>query len=88
MSCGENTSCLGSEQLLIESQSLVSESGAYNLDIQSDGNLVLYAGGSAAIWATGTGGNAGAYVKMQNDCNLVVYSGDGTIVSTVFNLKM
>ncbi|MDH6132975.1 hypothetical protein P3T37_002369 [Kitasatospora sp. MAA4] len=48
------------------------------LVMQSDGNLVMYRKrDGAALWATGTNWNPGAYAVMQGDGNLVVYRGDG-----------
>jgi hypothetical protein len=47
------------------------------LDMQTDGNLVLYSG-SSAVWATGTEGHPGAYLVMQNDGNLVLYDSMGS----------
>lgn len=58
---------------------LVAPNGSYNLQMQTDGNLVIYLNG-VAQWATNTNGNPGAYAVMQNDGNLVVYrSGGGAI---------
>jgi hypothetical protein len=60
--------------------------GNVELDMQTDGNLVVYAGpsngmgvvrGSPAIFASGTNNNPGAFLRMQDDGNLVVYSVDG-----------
>jgi len=47
--------------------------------MQADANLVLYPSTLNAIWNTGTGGNFGAhaYMRMQDDCNLVVYNSAG-----------
>ncbi|MFD0372285.1 trypsin-like serine protease [Streptomyces sp. NPDC127114] len=52
------------------------------LIMQTDGNLVIYhtAGGQnegGALWASGTGGNPGAFAKMQADGNVVVYKKGG-----------
>jgi surface antigen len=48
----------------------------FQLDMQSDGNLVEYVTGTGhALWASGTAGHGGAYVVMQSDGNLVVYQG-------------
>lgn len=52
--------------------------GGDALTMQGDGNLVLYAPGNAAIWATNTSGHSGAWVVMQTDGNLVVVAANGT----------
>jgi hypothetical protein len=44
-----------------------------HLVVQGDGNIVLYNGSGAAIWATGTDPLSGAYLSMQEDGNIVVY---------------
>jgi hypothetical protein len=44
------------------------------LDMQSDGNLVLYSG-KKAIWATMTNNHPGAYLWLQDDGTLGVYYG-------------
>jgi hypothetical protein len=44
--------------------------------MQTDGNLVLYNNNQGnPIWASNTTGNVGAYLDVQSDGNLVVYSG-------------
>jgi hypothetical protein len=50
---------------------------ATTVQMQSDGNCVMYAG-TAAVWATNTVGNPGSYLAVQDDGNLVVYSTSGT----------
>ena len=45
------------------------------LDFQADGNLVLYDGQGAALWASGTSGTSGAELSLQADGNLVLYNG-------------
>ncbi|MWV31374.1 excalibur calcium-binding domain-containing protein [Rathayibacter iranicus] len=47
------------------------------LDMQSDGNAVIYGSAAGARWATNTSGNPGARMVMQNDGNLVVYAASG-----------
>jgi hypothetical protein len=42
--------------------------------MQGDGNLVVYTQDGVPVWASGTQGNPGAEVVMQDDGNLVVYS--------------
>ncbi|MFJ6135244.1 trypsin-like serine protease [Kitasatospora sp. NPDC092286] len=48
------------------------------LTMRADGNLTLTHKNApnGIIWATGTGGNAGAYAEMQPDGNFVVYTAD------------
>lgn len=63
-------------------EAVASPSGAHELRMQDDGNLVLHAGGSP-IWATGTAGRAGAVAELQPDGNLVVSTpGDGVLWSS------
>ncbi len=49
------------------------------LRMQSDGNLVIYAPGNRAVWATGTNNsaNVGSYARMQDDGNFVIYRPNG-----------
>jgi hypothetical protein len=51
---------------------LISFLGAFHLDMQTDGNLVLYRPAMIPLWASGTVGN-GDFARMQSDGNLVVY---------------
>ena len=53
----------------------------YTLNMQGDGNLVLYDKYNNAQWSTGTHGKgSGSYrMVMQDDGNLVVYSGSTSI---------
>jgi hypothetical protein len=60
------------DQSLSAGQSIWSPNGAYELIMQTDGNLVEY-GSSGALWATGTSGSNN-HVTMQTDGNLVIYS--------------
>ena len=46
--------------------------------MQSDGNFVVY--GDGDIFATNTDGHIGAFLCIQNDGNLVVYSADGQVL--------
>ena len=51
------------------------DTGTTRLIMQSDGNVVMYNSSfSTSLWATGTNGNSGAFLNMQNDSNLVVYT--------------
>lgn len=70
-----NTLSVGQE--LRVNQGLVSKDGRYSLDLQGDGNLVIYRRKDGfPIWATNT--NAGAFLSMQGDGNLVLYGSDGS----------
>jgi hypothetical protein len=70
--CGDT---LYRNQLMDRGQWLRSSSGQYTLHMQTDGNLVLYNGAGAAIWATN---RAGRHLKLHNDGCLaeVDYSGN------------
>ncbi|WP_244105836.1 peptidase S53 [Burkholderia ambifaria] len=60
------------------SQIVYSASGNHRLAMQDDGNLVLYnTANGAAVWNSGTNGNAGAYAVFQTDGNFVIYSVSG-----------
>ncbi len=64
-------------QTLQSNAYITSPNAQFALVMQSDGNLVEYHGGSA-LWATGTGGNPGAYAIVQYDGNFVVYTSSGS----------
>lgn len=49
----------------------------YALAMQVDGNLVLYTPFETYLWASFTGGHAGAYAALQDDGNFVVYDASG-----------
>ncbi len=68
------TAQLSGGQQLSPGDNLVSPSGLFVLTMQSDGNLVLYAPGHIAIWASNTAGHSGSVLQMQGDGNLVVYA--------------
>jgi hypothetical protein len=59
-------------EALTSEQRLVSPDGQYVLVMQTDGNLVEYAPGNRATWATGTSSQY-SDLEMQGDGNLVVY---------------
>jgi hypothetical protein len=61
-------------QGLMAGQSITSTNGQFRLILQSDGNLVLYAAGLGATWASNTWGRPNIWdAVMQTDGNLVVY---------------
>jgi uncharacterized protein YjbI with pentapeptide repeats len=64
-------SALTSGQSFNAGQWLESPNGQFTVNMQGDGNLVEYQGGTA-IWATGTSGAVATV--MQTDCNLVIYN--------------
>jgi hypothetical protein len=43
------------------------------VEMQHDGNLVIYGRHGNALWSTGTAGYPGAWFAVQSDSNLVVY---------------
>ncbi len=47
-----------------------------HLVMQGDGNLVIYPARGPAVWASNTGGHAGASLSLRDDGNLVVYDAD------------
>ena len=57
---------------LVAGQQLVSNNGAYHLNMQRDGNFVLYSHGKAT-WESRTGSHPGAVIDLQKDGNLVIY---------------
>jgi peptidoglycan hydrolase-like protein with peptidoglycan-binding domain len=65
---------LPSGATLFDGQSLVSANGRFSLDMQGDGNLVLY-GAGLVLWDSGTVHAAPDYAILQSDGNLVIYQG-------------
>lgn len=72
------------------SNTLGGERRGRKLIMQGDGNFVLYWGEPGVVtlpgygtglhprWSTNTHGNPGAFLAIQNDGNLVIYTADGT----------
>lgn len=62
-------------------QKLTSENGIYDFIFQADGNLVLYKtipnGSRTSLWSSHTFGKGGTICTMQEDGNLVIYTGSG-----------
>ncbi|MBL7255259.1 hypothetical protein [Paractinoplanes lichenicola] len=44
------------------------------LEMQGDGNLVIYGPGHVALWSSGTAGRNGSVLRLQDDGNLVLYA--------------
>lgn len=59
-------------EVMVPVQSLVSQDGRSTLQLQSDGNLVIYFG-STPLWGSGTGTGRSMVLAMQTDGNLVLY---------------
>ena len=59
-------------EVLNPDQAITSANGRYRFIYQSDGNLVLYDGGTP-LWASGTNGKPVGVCIMQGDGNLVIY---------------
>jgi cell wall-associated NlpC family hydrolase len=72
------TSTLAVGHWLGPAQSLTN--GGYQLQMQTDGNLVLR-GGGRVLWATNTVGHPGAALVMQGDGNLVIYKSQTNLAS-------
>lgn len=69
---------------LQQNQKLVSKSGAYEVDMQLDGNLVIYTASRQAIWATGTNGKGTSPFEaaMQANGTLAVFDSTSLLWST------
>jgi hypothetical protein len=76
---GNGSSTLNAPDALWAGQQLVSPNGQYSLDMQTDGNLVIYGNGKA-LWGSGTNGTGSNNVLvMQSDGNLVIWSGSTAV---------
>lgn len=73
---GAAPATLDATSFLQSGDALRLSSGAAQLTMQADGNLVLQHG-EAVVWASGGVTEAGAYLAVQEDGNLVVYTQHG-----------
>ncbi len=69
----------GPDTTLNAPSTVYSGNGTYRAVMQSDGNFVEYKG-TTVCWATGTSNHSGAYIFMQHDGNLVLYSSTGSVL--------
>lgn len=72
-SMGTAADALYANQYLFPNQRIMSRDCGWYLEMQTDGNLVLYTLNRTAKWATNTNGRGGAYAVMQSDGNFVLY---------------
>jgi hypothetical protein len=68
------------EQRMPVGDSLQSVNQNFSLQLQTDGNLVLYEEGGGAIWSTNTNGKHAEYLVLQVDGNLVLYGENGSVL--------
>lgn len=69
------TDRLGQQQHLQSNSYLVSENGDYRFYLQTDGNLVLRDWNTRnSLWSSGTHGDDGVQLVLQDDGNLVLYT--------------
>jgi len=55
--------------------------------MQPDGNFVVYdlqEGFAIPVWSTNTAGNPGAYLNVQDDGNMVIYSASNAVLWSLF----
>ncbi len=75
---GSEISCTAKNNTVLSAgQKLTSPDGKYYAIMQYDGNFVVYYNspiGRVVVWHTYTAGNSGAFLALQQDGNLVVYS--------------
>jgi hypothetical protein len=71
---------LEAEQVLNKSNEIESFNGRFKLNLQADGNLVVYDTDDigSTIWTSRTGQSDASFLKMQQDGNLVLYSTNGS----------
>ncbi len=70
------TVVLTTGQSMVSGATVACPNGTYSVTNQSDGNFVIYHGGTA-VWNTGTSGQGASTLTMQSDGNLVLYKNGG-----------
>lgn len=72
------TNTLKAGSMLVSGEKLVSLEGNYRVNMQSDGNFVVYNSANKPLWNTRTEGQGGYRINLQaSDGNLVLYTGSG-----------
>jgi hypothetical protein len=56
--------------------------GVATTSMQSDGNLVSYAG-PTPVWASQTHGNPGAFLVLGDDGSLTIFASGGSVIKTI-----
>lgn len=72
----QQTGILQPNSTLYVGGSCVSPDGRFHLDVQKDGNVVLYRF-NEKIWSAGTAGSSATALRMQTDGNFVLYGDSG-----------
>ncbi len=68
-------------QSMTPGQSLESNNGGYRFNFQTDGNLVVRRkSDQTALWASGSNGDGGTRLTLQNSGNLALFTSSGTVV--------
>lgn len=72
------TDAVRPSQRLLPNDELLSLGGQYRLAMQSDGNVVVYAGqrNEQVVWTTNTAGNPGAWIEMTQGGNVILHAPD------------
>jgi len=73
---------LNNGQTLVRKEYLRSSDRRYTVVMHSDGRLKVYAPGWRQLWTSDSGGHANAYLGMQSDGNVVIYTSDGAVWAT------
>jgi hypothetical protein len=74
---------LAAGQALKAGEAIRSANGQYELEMQKDGNLVLYdAANGKALWSSDTAGSGAQIAKLGTDGNLQVLNGDHAVWSS------
>jgi hypothetical protein len=63
------------------------DNNAGSLQMQGDGNLVVYDGQGVPVWSSGTAEFPGGYLGIHSDGRLIMYNSDGGQVKIVFGGK-